>query len=87
MIRNSGRTLALSIDALQVLGALAREAIERLEVLDGQAEEVAACLDQAALEQLGEDLPAGALDIHRAAADEMLELLADASRAQGRFGQ
>ncbi len=66
---------------MQVLRALAREALERLELLDAQAEEVAALTDQATLEQLLEYLPAGAVDVHRATADEMLELLPHSSRA------
>ena len=66
----------------EVLGALAREAVERHELLDGQPEEVAAGPHHAALEQLAEHGPAHALDVHAAAAHEVTELLADARRAR-----
>ena len=72
---------------VEVLGALAREPVERLEVLDGQPEEVGPAADDAALEQLLEDRPAGALDVHPAAADEVAELLADSRAGQRGFGQ
>ena len=48
---------------VQVLRALAREAIERLDVFNGQAEEVTARLDQTALEHwLTDPLTADVLD-------------------------
>ena len=66
---------------MEVLGALASESIESLEILDGQAVEVAAPLDHAALQQLLQHLPAGALDVHPAATDEVRQLLGDPRRA------
>ena len=69
--------------AVEVLRALAREPVERLELLDGQPEEVARGLDHAPLEELRQDRPAGALDVHPAAPDEVAELLATAGRAAG----
>ena len=54
-----------------------------LEILDDQSVEVAAALDMPRLEELLEDLPAGALDVHPAAPREVAELLADPRRARG----
>ena len=67
--------------SLQVLGALAGEPVEADEVVDRQAVEVAARLDQAARQQLLQHGPAGALDVHPAAAGEMGELLGQPRRA------
>ena len=76
------RSTARALDRpVEVLGALAAESIESLEVLDGQAVEVAAPLDHAALQQLLQHLPAGPLDVHPAATDEMRQLLGDPRRA------
>src|SRR4029077_3572417 len=58
---------------LEVLGAPAGEPIEGLEVLDLQPVEVAARLDETALEQLLEDRPARALDVHSAPPGEVPE--------------
>ena len=69
--------------SLQVLSALACEAVQRFEILDCQPEEVAPLLDETALQQLGQRLPAGAFDVHCSAADKVTEFLADSSRAQG----
>ena len=79
--RASGRLRDLSIARWQVLGALPPEPLERLEILDGEAVEVGSTAHEAGGQQLFEDLPAGALDVHPAAADEVGELLADARRA------
>src|SRR5439155_3540095 len=68
---------------MEVLGALPAEPLEALEILDAEPVEVAATLDESGLQELLEDLPAGALDIHPAAADEMLELLGHACRTGG----
>src|SRR4029453_2735244 len=76
------RTLLRLLDvAVEVLGALAAEPVQPLEVLDGQPEEVAALRYEPGLEQLLERLPAGTLDVHPA--DEVAELLADAGWAGG----
>ena len=64
MTRSSGRRRTFWIARVQVLGALAGEPVERLQVLDREPEEVAAALHQAALEELAQDGPAGALDVH-----------------------
>ena len=66
---------------MEVLGALAAEPFEALEVLDREPVEVAALLHEPRLEQLLEHLPAGALDVHPAPPDEVAELLADPGRA------
>ncbi len=69
--------------AMEVLGALAREALERLQVLHGQPEEIGPRVDHPALEQLRQDRPAGAFDVHPATPDEMAELLGE-PRGTGR---
>ena len=67
---------------MEVLGALAREPVERLEVLHREPVEVAAGAHEAAVEELLHDHPAGALDVHAAATREMPELLAHACRTR-----
>ena len=66
---------------VEVLRALPGEPLQRLELLHGQREEVRAPVDHAALKELREDGPAGALDVHAAAADEVLVRLRQARRA------
>src|SRR5258706_9412008 len=66
---------------MEVLRALAREPVQPLEIFDREAVEVAADLDEPGLEELLEDLPAGALDVHPAPSHEVLELLRHPRRA------
>src|SRR5205814_10613092 len=68
---------------VEVLCALAAEPLEALEILDREPVEITAPLDEPGLEKLLEGLPAGALDVHPAAPDEMLELLGDTCRTGG----
>ena len=65
--------------AVEILGALAREPVEALEVVDGEPEEVSPGLDQAPLQQLLKNMPARALHVHPAGKEP--ELLGDARRA------
>ena len=59
----------------QILRALLGEALQRLEVLGPQPEEVGPGVDHAPLQELAQDRPAGALDIHPAAPDEVAVFL------------
>src|SRR5262249_34855736 len=73
-------TASLLDRRMEILGALACEPVQALEVLHGEPEEVTAALHEPGLEQLLQRLPAGALDVH--AADEVAELLADPGGAR-----
>ena len=69
MIRPSGRpTRARAIRPARFSALFLAIAVERLEVLDREPEEVGPRVDHAPLEELREDRPAGALDVHPAAA-------------------
>jgi hypothetical protein len=59
-----------------------REPVERFEVPDAEAVEVATALDETAFDELDEDLPPGALDVHPAASREVSEFLAHPCRAR-----